>query len=1108
MLLRVMKITTFFLFVAFMQVSATGLAQKVTLIKKDVTLKELFKEINKQTGYNVFAADNLISSVKPFDANFKRTSLLEVLNKSLEHTQLSYTISDKNIVITAKEAPQRPQPATGPPQAVTVTGKVEDELGQPMVGVTVKQKDNTSNGTVTDAKGNYSISVPGGNTVVSFSYIGYDTQELKAKDIPGGSVIILKAAENNLHEVVVNKGYYYEKKELSTGDISVVSAKTIEQQPVSDPIQALIGQVAGLNIQQTSGVPGSYATIHIRGLNSIAGGNDPFYVVDGVPFSSVSLTDFGVQGGALGTPSKNPTFNQNSNGLSPFNTLNPDDIESIEVLKDADATAIYGSRGANGVILITTKKGKAGETKVSVDLQQGIGQVGHFMDMLHTQQYLQMREQAYYNDGLAVPSISASPTNNAYDVNGFWDSARYTNWQQALIGGTAHYSNDQASISGGNTNTQFVISGGYNRQTTVFPGDFGDHKASLHLSLTNTSSNQKFKAVFTASYVNENNVVPQRDLTSSITLAPNAPALYSPNGSLNWQLLNGTSTFANPLSYTAASYTSIGNNLVSNLNLSYRLLPGLVMSASVGYNHDELNQTNLLPATGYLAPPNNIPSNSGSEFATSYAQGWIIEPKLAYDKKIGEGHLNVLVSGSILQSSSQNYGNAAEGFNSDALIANPAAASDYFLADDFYNLYRYEALVARLGYTWKDKYLLNLTANRDGSSRFGPGKQFGNFGSIGAGWIFSKEKWMESAAPWLSFGKLRASYGTTGNDQIGNYQYLSTYKVSSTSYQGVTQLTPSNLPNADFAWEVDKKLEGGLELGFLKDRVDLSLSYYRNRTGNQLVGYPLPAISGFTTVEYNFPAVIQNTGLEAELHTTNIKTNNFTWSTSVNFTAPQNKLVSYPGIAGSPYVYSYAVGASLFSQQLYQYTGINPQTGFYIFRTNNGSGLPSNADRVSSLPVTQKYYGGIANDFSYKGFGLSVFVQFVNQMGYNYLHAINASPGSVNKNFPTAVLNAWQSPGQAGNLEKFSTKNPAQFSYYGGSTAAITDASFVRIKNAELYYRLPARWQSWAHTQNARIYIQGQNLYTFTKYIGLDPETQGLGLPPLRVIMAGLSASF
>lgn len=417
--LLIMKLTTFIMMIAILQVSATSYGQRITLTQKNISLEQVFKEIHKQTGYNVLWSATKIDEAKSISVDFKNTSLSDALDQILDGLPFTYEIDEKNVIIKAKEPSfldNLKNKIKAELAQVTVTGKVTNELGTPMPGVTVRQKNNPNNGTVTDTKGVYSIAVPDDKTIIVFSYIGYEPQELAAKDIPEGSVIKLKAAENNLQEVVISKGYYNEKRELTTGDVGVVDAKTIEEQPVSDPIQALIGRVAGLNIQQASGIPGAYVAINIRGPNSLTNGNDPFYVVDGVPFTSGSLSMPFNNAGALGStgvggglPVNSFNTSAGGGGLSPFNVLNPGNIERIEILKDADATAIYGSRGANGVILITTKKGKAGDTKVNVDLSQGIGQVGHFMNLLNTQQYLQMMHQAYANDRLPFPSIKSNP---------------------------------------------------------------------------------------------------------------------------------------------------------------------------------------------------------------------------------------------------------------------------------------------------------------------------------------------------------------------------------------------------------------------------------------------------------------------------------------------------------------------------------------------------------------------------------------------------------------------------------------------------------------------------------------------------------------------------
>jgi TonB-linked SusC/RagA family outer membrane protein len=1105
-LVRAVKLTVIIMLVGLLQVSARTTAQtRISINLRGATLEKVFSEIEKRSGYTVFyntevlkAAGSSLVSLEMKDATIE-----DVMHQCLKGLPLEFLVQDKTIFVKkeARRAAVEPVPGLGSPEPSTFSGVVRAEGGAPLMGATVFiAKLNKT--LVTNKDGEFILkNLPDGVYEVEISFIGYESYKTKIAVVNHEARLTadLKQSTSKLDETVV-KGYYNTTDRLNTGDVTTVKAEDIQKQPVSDPIQALEGRVPGLYIQQTSGAPGSYATIQIRGQNSIANGNDPLYIVDGVPFSSVSLSSPSVSAGPLGYSSN--ISNAAGGGMSPFNSLNPADIESITVLKDADATAIYGSRGANGVILITTKRGKAGNTRFDLNVYTGGGEVTRMMHLLNTQQYLTMRHEAYANDGITtIPS-------NAYDLNGVWDTTRYTNWQKLLIGNTANFTNAQANVSGGDANTQFVVGGGYSNQGTAFVGDYSDQKATGHLNLTHSSTDQRFHLLIGANYGYDNSNLPVFDFTRSIILAPDAPAVYK-NGNLNWQIVNGTATWSNPIAPTYAQCKSTTTNLISNLNLSYRLLPGLQIKSNFGYNKDEMNEDQIGPATTQ-APPYNTQSTSRSyTYATSNFTTWIIEPQLDYQTKVGQGRIEALVGGTFQQRTQTSLTQYAYGFSSDYLITNPQAATYQQLLGSNYTLYRYEAIYGRLSYNWNDKYLVNVTARRDGSSRFGPGKQFGNFGAAGLGWVFSREGFVRRNLTLLSFGKLRVSYGATGNDQITDYRYLSSYSATSTSYQGLTGLTPSRLSNPYFAWEVVKKLEGGIELGFVRDRILLSASYFRDRTGNQLVGAPLPALTGFTTVQYNLPAVVQNTGVELGLNIINIKGKDFTWTTTANLTVPNNKLVAFPNIKNSVYANTYVVGKSLFIWELYHSTGVNPQTGLYSFATKNANGAPSSPqDLVATKPVTQKYYGSIGNTFNYKSFQLDIFFQYVNQLGFNYKNYF-ASPGLINGNEPTAVLNRWQAIGNLTSTQRFGSTSTVRNSLnlLQQSDGIITDASFLRLKNMALSYQLPANWKGRLHLQSARLYVQCQNLITVTHYLGLDPETGGLNLPPLRMVTAGVQVS-
>jgi len=1108
--LRAVKLTAFLLLLGFLHLSARTIAQqRISITMKSAPLEKVFTEIEKQSGYTVFYNVEVLKTAGAITLDMKDATIEDVMHQCLKGLPLEFTVQDKTIFVkkeTQRNNSGAVQTMGGPPPE-TLSGIVHGQAGAPLVGATVYVvKLNRS--AVTDKEGKFNLKgVADGVYEIEISYIGYQTYKTKitVSDNEAWLAAELKQSMSNLDETVV-KGYYNTTNRLNTGDVTTVKGEDIQKQPVSDPILALEGRVPGLNINQVSGAPGAYSTIQIRGQNSIANGNDPFYIVDGVPFSSISLSSPYTSGGALGYGSF--SSNGQGGGISPFNVLNPADIESVTVLKDADATAIYGSRGANGVILITTKRGKVGDTHLDMNVYTGGGQITRMLPMLNTKQYLAMFHEAYANDNMAFPNIKTNPNDNIYDLDGFWDTTRNTNWQKTLIGNVAAFTNAQATISGGNLYTQFVAGGGYSKQGTAFIGNYADEKASAHLNVTHSNNDQRFHMQVGVNFGYNNNNLPGEDFTGAITLPPDAPPLYDKYGNINWQNLNGGATFSNPVASTNINYKAATNNLIGNLNLSYELLPGLQVKSSFGYNRDQMNQTQITPSTVFPAPTSNNPFVRSITYAATTFSSWIVEPQINYQKRLGEGRLEALVGSTFQQRqlNSQTYNEY--GFSSDALITNPSAAANVSLDGAANTLYRYDAVYGRLNYNWQEKYLLNLTARRDGSSRFGPDKQFGNFAAVGTGWIFSKERFIERNFPLLSFGKLRASYGTTGNDQIPDYQFLSTYSSISSTYQGYTGLYTTRLTNPYFAWELVKKIEGGIELGFIKDRVLISASLFRNRTGNQLVGLPLPRLTGFGSVQYNLPAEVQNTGVEMTFTTTNIKTSAFSWTSTANLTVPSNKLIAFPNIENLGYGNRYIVGKSLYIQQLYHSTGVNPQTGLYSFATKDPNGPDYPQDLVATKPITQSFYGGVGNQFSYRGFALDIFIQFVKQIGNNYKSSF-LPPGLNSYNQPTAVLNRWQTPGELTNTQRFGVNYVAfcPYSTFTQSDGIITNASYGRLKNLALSYQLPTGWKNKLHLQNARIYLQCQNLVTITKYLGVDPETQGLSLPPMRMVTGGLQVS-
>ena len=934
-----------------------------------------------------------------------------------------------------------------------IHGRVVDENDKPLSGAIITVKE-TSQSMVTSSKGLFTIQAEEGQTLI-ISRAGYDDREIVVSSDKKPTIQLELSLASLLNTVIVNKGYYTTTQKLNTGNVSTISAAEIEEQPVANPLAALEGRAPGVVVTQSNGLPGADFSVRIRGQNSISSGNDPLFLIDGVPFTNTSIS--------LGAVSANGP-------QSPFNSINPGDIESVEILKDADATAIYGSRGANGVVLITTKKGKIGKTKLDINVYTGSGKVTRTIDLLNAQQYLQMRREAFMNDNI-IPDIFSAPDLLA------WNISRYTDWKKLLIGGSALTTDAQAALSGGNSQTQFLMSSAIHRETTVFPGRLADIRGSFHFNTTHTSQDNKFKAALTASYSSDKNNLIGQDLTSSITLPPDAPVPYDSTGALNWS--EGGAPYSNPLAYLLQKSTAKTAYLMSNLVLRYELLPGLNLKANLGFNSMQLQQIFIYPGAS-LNPTFDF--SGFAEYSSNSLNSWIVEPQAEYQNTWGKGKLEVLAGTSFQQEARNGSISYASNFNSDALLYSPSAAGD-ILVNGSNTLYRYQAVFGRANYNWGDKYLLNLTGRRDGSSRFGPDRQFANFGAIGAAWIFSKEAFIKHLLPALTYGKLRGSTGTTGNDQIGDYQYLNTYSPFMYQYQGLTGLVPTQLYNPDYGWEANRKSELGLELGALNDRIMATVSYYHNRSDNQLINSPLPIQTGFSGIILNSPATVQNTGWEYQLNIAIVKDKSFTWDASFNLTIARNKLLSFPDLLSSGYASKYEIGKPLTILKLVHSLGVDPQTGLFQFADKNGhvTSAPSFPDDYTIIKdLAPAFYSGFSNRFKYKGLSLTIFFQFVKQQGYNYIYG-NATPGSMT-NQPTDVLNRWRHPGDVTNNQLFTTASLGSTAYYynASSDAAVSDASFIRLKNAELSYSLPVKWGGKIKTELIRFYLRGQNLLTFT----------------------------
>ena len=1146
--LLVMKITAFFLFAALMQVSAAGLAQKLTFIKKDATLRQVFLEINKQTNYNIIWSDEEVNGNLKVDANFKNAPLFEVLTECLNHTPYTFTARQQTVAIKIKEASLL-KPVTG--SKAILTGIVLDSLGKPLPNATIKLQSQTSYqdgpgksaskdirqgkdldyNTLTDSKGEFSVATMLADEYTLYvSYIGYKTFKKEitiAADKPLFVRVVLKNTQSQLDQVQVI-AYGTQSKRFDIGAVSTVSAKDIERQPVTNVLLALEGLVPGLAVTPTSGAPGAAVQLQIRGQNTLLSSSSastnpydqPLFIIDGVPVATQNQNINILNSlGGLSTYGSTAilTGNNNYTGLSGLNSLNPQDIESISVLKDADATSIYGSQGANGVIIITTKKGKPGKTTFSFDGSTGINFNTRQVKLLNTPQYLDYRKEAYKNDGVDF----ADPDNPAADLVVF-DQKKYTDWFKVFEGGHSVTNNVHASISGGTNTSNYIFSTGYTNAKFNFPGDFGDKRITMHSAYHQASADSKFNLDFSTDYTfDHNNSSGEPGLTQGKLLPPNAPDQLDASGNPVWTYKGADVSDLQQFAYLKEPSSLQSYSLNNSLRLSYQLPYDINMALNVGYSRLTTNES--VQYTNASQQPEY--AEAYADFGNTGFQTVNIEPQLNYKHTFGKGEFSALLGGSFKYVKNTSTYTTGYGYPADAFLNSLIGASTVEVLSDINNPYKYVAGFARLGYIYNRELILNITGRRDGSSNFGPGRQFGNFGSAGIGWIFTENSLIKTSLPFLSFGKLSANYGTSGSDGGQAYQYQAFYKVVQNNLSpssGITPLSPSNLFNPDYSWSTKKSFNATISLGFLADRILFTADYYQNRTGGQLIANTLPSQTGFPSVLANLNATVQDKGLEIQITSINIQSKDFKWNTTFNISGNRNKLLSFPGLAASPYASRYQIGKPVTNIFVFKYKDVNPETGLFEFYDSKGNVTyhpvyqADGGDQQPIIDLTPTFTGSLGNTLTYKKVSLYFNFQFVKQMGLNYLGALYGRGAALGNemNVPVQVLNHWRNPGDVSSIQKLTSGNDygennatRTGSSFALSSGAYSDASYVRLKTLSVSYDLPVAFMSRIGFKSGKLFANGQNLLTFSPYKVGDPEVPGgiFNFPYQRTFVLGLN---
>jgi len=1050
--IRVMRLTAILLLTACLQVSARTEGQTITLAAKNKPLERVFGEIKKQSGFSFIYGRELINSARRVNVNVKNEPLVKVLELIFHDQPLDFKISDNYIVISPKppvvnQAGDRSEEEPLPP--IQISGRVTDEAGKPLAGASIKLK-GAQGGTSTDDKGEFTFSIPGKGGILIISYVGYRVQEIPVNK--SGEISVKLSLEDNKTEEIVVIGYGTARRRDLTGSIATLSNESYKDQPVVNASSALQGRVAGVAVTNNSGAPGGSVKIRIRGANSINANNDPLYVVDGIALSSIGLGD-----------------------------LNVNDIESMEVLKDASATAVYGSRGANGVILITTKSGKSGIPRVEYNSFVSFNKPMKKYDLMDAVTYAKTANLT------AGASVFADPQSFA---------GKGTDWQDLIFANSTTQSH-QVSVAGGKEGTKYYISGFYIDQGGLLVNSnqkrFGlrsnlDMKLSKKIDLGINVYAGRLNSHNNGDMGSKGNPV-----TSALTWAPTEQVYDAPG---QYNRFGISPIWANPYmtikERDGDNYSNVG---VFNGRFRYAITDWLTLTVNGGLDMN-------ISKYAYLNNDWISPGNPGSGQSSSENYTFQNSNVLTFHRSFGDHDLTVTAleeatsnkytsfsaSGSGLSSISNGYYNL--GLNTSQSIASG------------YSNWSLLSFMGRAAYSYNDKYLLTATIRRDGSSKFQGNNKWSSFPSFSAGWKLSNEKFIQALGVFSNL-KLRAGWGVTGNQAIGPYSTLGLlngviYSYGTASvYQGYTLGNPAT-PNVK--WETSKQTDIGLDVGLLGGRLNITADYYNKNTSDLLLLTRIANYDGGGNYLKNIGKV-NNKGWEFLIEGTLYKEGNFTWSTAFNGAWNQNKVINLGkdsllerplltggGLISAP-IQVVKVGQPMGAFYLIPWQGVyQSDKGIYKagdakYRDVDGNGSVGFEDRVISGSAMPKFTWGFNNNFSYKNFELNIFIQ--GSQGnkiFNATYASTAVPTSDVKFINLAdAANYWTPSNTGSTWANPASKNKS----WVESTQFLQDGSYVRLKNVSLSYTLG---KSLLKVLSAKIYVSAQNIATITKYKGFDPE--------------------
>jgi TonB-linked SusC/RagA family outer membrane protein len=950
-------------------------------------------------------------------------------------------------------------------QQKTITGTVTDaENGQPVIGATVRIKGSTV-GTTTDINGRYQISAAPGS-VLEFRFLG-----MKPSEATVGTTDVVDAVLEfdvlGVDEVVV-VGYGSAIKRTVSGSVTKVDTKGLAETPTVSFESAIQGKTAGVFIEQASGKLGETVKMRIRGSSSVSADNQPLYVVDGVPISTANIS------------------NGSNQPVSPLADLSMADVESIQVLKDASAAAIYGSRASNGVVIITTKKGQKGATKFNIDYTTGISEPSHLMDWLNAEQYLELFNEAMDNVSDQYGYVWGwLPKQDIWDL--FvprWNEGYDTDWQkEAFQKGSLNRIN--VSGSGGNEFTTYYAALSYDRTKGILRGN-DMTKLSGRLNLDQKATDKlSFGVLMNIMRTEMDRVENDNAFATPLQLVAQAPVtpVYDPDtGELNTNTIyyNGLISLRDGINNHTVFRT------LGNAYLNYRIIKNLNFKSEFGTDITDLREKNFWGRLTIGAGPAGEAQNR-SVRVVNY--NW--ENYLTYARVIEDHDINVVAGMSYQESNTTGSDVQGKGFPTDDFhnIANAAEATVFSSWDYGHS---YLSYFARANYKFRERYLLSLSGRMDGSSRFGIDHRYGFFPAVSAGWIISEEDFMAGIKSTLGYLKLRASYGLTGNSGIPDYAHLALY--TGVNYAGRNALQPVQLQSRELGWENTSQADLGVDFGFFKNRLTGELDIYYKKTTDLLLFRTLPSTSGFTGVWSNIGA-LQNKGLEFALHANNF-VGTFKWTTDFNIAFNKNKILNIDGPEITPNGINYVIeGQPIGVFKLVKFAGADTNNGDALYYVRSGSSETTNNYNLAEPQIVGSpnpdFTGGFNNTFEYMGFDLSLLLSFVHgNKVFNGGGRYQSAAADWFDNQTVDQMNRWQNPGdktmvpQARLGDGNGTNN---------STRYLSDASYVRVRNISLGYNLPEKIVSKINLSSARIYIGVQNLYTFTTYKGWDPEVNYTG---------------